>query len=67
MSLEQHVGSILRIVYMDRNNRFTKRTIHVLSIADGRVRAYCLTSKGHRVFRIDHILAFEAVKRLYTG
>ncbi|MBO7745826.1 hypothetical protein I8J29_16580 [Paenibacillus sp. MWE-103] len=66
MKLEKYIGHTLQIVYVDRRGQITQRNIEVKSLADGQIRAYCLTSKGPRVFAIENILAFELVHR-YAG
>ncbi|WP_256253221.1 hypothetical protein [Paenibacillus sp. UNC496MF] len=66
MKLENYKGHTLRIVYVDRRGQITQRDIEVKAVSDGQIRAYCLTSKGPRVFFIKNILAFKLVHR-YAG
>ena len=63
MSLEKYIGCIIRIVYIDRNNRITERRIKIKSIGDGRIRAHCLTSDALRVFVINNVLSYELVRK----
>jgi hypothetical protein len=60
MSLEKYVGRLVTIVYIDRNNRISQRTIQIHSVRNGVIRAYCMTSGGPRIFHVCNVLAAEA-------
>nr|WP_276531646.1 WYL domain-containing protein [Brevibacillus invocatus] len=57
MTQNQHI----QIIYLGSQGQTTMRTLRPLEIADGRLKAYCLTRKAPRVFVIDRILAVEPV------
>lgn len=61
--MEKYVGRTIRIIYLDRAGKFSKREIRVQSTRDGLVKAFCLTTGAPRVFRIENILALEPVRR----
>ncbi|MBD0382068.1 hypothetical protein [Paenibacillus sedimenti] len=61
--MHRHIGRIIEIIYLDSKGIFTKRHIRVDSVNADMVKAYCLTAKAPRVFRIDRIMAVQAVKR----
>ncbi|SET37968.1 hypothetical protein [Paenibacillus sp. NFR01] len=56
------LGQIVEIVYMDKSGKITQRTIKVLGIRDGRIRATCLTTGAPRVFLLSCILAWQPAK-----
>lgn len=61
--MQRHIGRIIEIIYLDSRSIFTKRHIRVDSVHGNIVKAYCFTAKAPRVFRIDRIMAKQAVKR----
>jgi len=63
MTIGDHVGERVEIIYQDRNGRFTKRRIEIIGERDGKVTAYCLASRGIRMFRCEQILAAVPERR----
>lgn len=57
------IGRVVDVIYMDSKGKITKRTIRVVSVRDGCVKAFCISSGAPRVFLIDNILAAELVQR----
>ncbi|MCQ6558137.1 hypothetical protein [Paenibacillus mendelii] len=62
MSVEKYIGRIIRIVYMDRHSRISERIIQIRAVRDGQIKAYCMTSRGPRIFHVDNVLAYEVVR-----
>jgi len=52
----------LEIIYEKNDHTFSKRTILIKHINDTYIKAFCLTKKQPRIFRIDSILAASYVK-----
>ncbi|MBB6732686.1 hypothetical protein [Cohnella zeiphila] len=61
MSIEKYVGRLVRVVYMDRSQHFSMRTIRIVQIKNGTVRAIDVEKGLPRSFRTDRILAVEPV------
>jgi predicted DNA-binding transcriptional regulator YafY len=57
-------GVPVDIIYMDRNEQFTKRTVRLKEISGEYVKAYCYTRHATRVFKIQNILAVQTSIRL---
>jgi predicted DNA-binding transcriptional regulator YafY len=62
-TLHKYLGCIVEIVYVDRDGKITQRRIEVRGIKENLVRAYCLTQKGPRIFKIENILAAAPIKK----
>jgi predicted DNA-binding transcriptional regulator YafY len=56
-TINKYIGIPLEIIYQGRDGKVTQRRIEIRSIKDDLVRAYCLTQKGPRVFKLENILA----------
>ncbi|OUM96263.1 MAG: hypothetical protein A9Z00_07435 [Thermobacillus sp. ZCTH02-B1] len=61
--MQKYIGRRIEIIYLSSDGRFTKRTIRVIDVRGGIVRAYCITSGAPRTFRIANILAVRPVAR----
>jgi predicted DNA-binding transcriptional regulator YafY len=61
--MHKFIGRRVEIIYMAKGGKLTQRTIHVLSVQGGVVRAFCLTSRAPRTFREGGILAVQPVAR----
>jgi len=61
VEVKKYVGRIVRMIYMDKEGRITKRRIYVHSIRGTRLIAFCQEAKALRTFSIDNILAMEPV------
>lgn len=59
-------GVLVDIIYMDRNEQFTKRTVKLKEISGEYVKAYCYTRNATRIFKIENILAVLPSARLRT-
>jgi predicted DNA-binding transcriptional regulator YafY len=55
--IDKYVGREIEIIYLDRKGKFTQRTIHVISIKCGKVKAICSVRNSIRIFNIENILA----------
>ncbi|MER2059619.1 MAG: transcriptional regulator [Niallia sp.] len=62
----QH-NQIRDIMYMDKNNRITKRRIKVLKIAGDTFQAYCFVRRANRTFLIGNVLAIMPVVEKERG
>jgi predicted DNA-binding transcriptional regulator YafY len=61
--IDKYIGRTVQIIYNDRNRNISIRTIHVRSIRDGRVKAYCYTANAPRVFSMSNIIDVELIKQ----
>lgn len=52
-----HAEQQVEIIYIDRHGITSQRTVRLLGIKGGSLKAYCLTKKAPRVFLIENILA----------
>jgi predicted DNA-binding transcriptional regulator YafY len=55
--IAKYIGRRVEIIYQSTDGRLTQRTIRVLGVQDGVVRAFCVTSRAPRTFRVENILA----------
>lgn len=64
----QSTGQPIELIYLDRNGKTSQRMVRILKISGDRVKAYCLTKRGPRLFVIESILAVQpVVKRQAAG
>lgn len=61
MSIAKYIGRTIVIVYMDKKERISKRTIRITRINAGTVYAFDLSCNGPRRFANDRILAAQPV------
>jgi len=61
MSMAKYVGRTVVIVYMDKNDRISKRTIRVVRVESGVVFAFDMSRNGPRRFASERILAAQPV------
>ncbi|GIP32630.1 hypothetical protein [Paenibacillus sp. J2TS4] len=57
MEVSRYIGRTVEIIYLDRHNRFSQRTVVIKSAEGQRVHAYCLEQRGPRTFIIGNIMA----------
>jgi predicted DNA-binding transcriptional regulator YafY len=63
--LQRYVGRTVEIMYMDRHGKISQRIIEIRAITKHKVRAYCWSKGGPRIFKIENILAaFPASRRI---
>jgi hypothetical protein len=62
-TLDKYIGIPIEMIYQGRDGKITQRRIEIRSIKDNLVRAYCLTHKGPRVFKLENILAAFPAKK----
>ncbi|KAB2337668.1 WYL domain-containing protein [Cytobacillus depressus] len=53
----------VEIIYCNKDNVFSKRTISVRAINDSYIKAFCLIKKQTRIFRVESILAVALLKQ----
>ena len=61
MPFHKFVGQTVNIIYINRQGKVSKRKMIVWSSDGMYLEAYCLMSKGRRLFRIKNILAIMPV------
>jgi predicted DNA-binding transcriptional regulator YafY len=59
--LRKYLGSIVEIIYIDKDQQITQRLIELRSVKSGSIKAYCLQRKALRIFKIESILAIQLV------
>jgi hypothetical protein len=62
--LQRYLGRTVELIYVDRRGAFTKRTVQLRSIRDGRVWVFCLERQAPRTLLIDNVLAVQPVMRV---
>ncbi|WP_219836585.1 hypothetical protein [Paenibacillus sp. R14(2021)] len=60
---DKDIGQTVSIIYMDNKGRFSQRRIRIDAVQEGIVKAFDLEKRAPRVFKADHILAVERLKR----
>ncbi|RED76118.1 hypothetical protein [Cohnella phaseoli] len=61
MSISKYIGRTVEIVYMDKKDRISKRTIRVIRIEAGMVYAFDTSCNRPRRFTVERILAAQPV------
>jgi hypothetical protein len=61
MSIAKYIGRTVVIVYMDKKERISKRTIRVIRIDAGTVHAIDMSCNGPRRFAVERVLAVQPV------
>ena len=55
---------LVDMMYIDKNNKITKRRIKVTKVSNDTFSAYCFTRHAKRTFTIDNVLALlPTIKR----
>jgi predicted DNA-binding transcriptional regulator YafY len=62
--LQRYLASnqLVEMIYIDRNGMASKRTVRLITITGGRVKAYCYTRHANRIFTIENILAIAPIR-----
>jgi predicted DNA-binding transcriptional regulator YafY len=53
----------LEVIYMDGHSRITQRQVTVYECEGNYIKVYCHTRREKRIFRLDHILSAQPVKK----
>jgi hypothetical protein len=61
--LQRYLGRTVELIYVDRRSAFTKRTVQLHNIRDGRVQVFCLDRRAPRTLLIENVLAVQPVMR----
>ncbi len=61
MSIAKYVGRTVVIVYMDKKDRISQRTIRIIRIDAGTVHAFDMSRNEPRRFASERILAAQPV------
>ncbi|QED48172.1 hypothetical protein [Cytobacillus dafuensis] len=56
-------GFPVEIIYCNRDNKFSKRTILVKGINENYIKAFCMTKKQARIFKLESILAVARIRK----
>ncbi|RAV06530.1 hypothetical protein [Paenibacillus sp. YN15] len=57
--MEKYVGQTVTIIYQDKSGAFSKRRVRVLAVDGGRIKAYCYSARGPRLFLAERIMAVQ--------
>ncbi|MFD2616179.1 hypothetical protein [Terrilactibacillus laevilacticus] len=57
-------GDIIQLIYLDKKNNISQRTIRVIAVSDSYIKAYCYTKKAQRIFKKENILGSKIIKRV---
>ncbi|MEZ2659260.1 hypothetical protein [Aneurinibacillus aneurinilyticus] len=61
MNLFTYLGRTVEIIYLNQNGELSQRKIRLLSVKDGKIRAYCFKRKATRYFSVGNVLAMRPV------
>ncbi|MED0676185.1 hypothetical protein ABEV55_02615 [Aneurinibacillus thermoaerophilus] len=61
MNFFTYLGRAVEIIYLDRNGQLNQRKIRLLSVKDGKIRAYCFKRRATRYFSVENVLAMRPV------
>lgn len=53
----------LEMIYINRDNQLSQRTIKVIAVTDSTLKAYCYTKRQFRTFNLANILSVAPVKQ----
>jgi predicted DNA-binding transcriptional regulator YafY len=53
----------IEIIYINKGNSISQRTINVNALNDTYINAYCLIKKQPRIFKLDSILAASFITK----
>jgi hypothetical protein len=56
-------GIAIEIIYQGKDNTFSKRSILVRAITERYIKAFCLTKRQARIFKIESILAVAPIRK----
>jgi hypothetical protein len=59
--LRCYLGRTVQLIYVDRRGAFTKRTVQLHSVRDGKVWVFCLERQAPRTLLVDNVLAVQPV------
>ncbi len=59
--MQKYIGRVVELVYLDRHGKITQRRIRVMSVRDGKLKAYCYDQRALRIFNEANILAMQPV------
>lgn len=62
MNLDKHIGRSVVLIYEDSKGIFTKRTVTVSSVLDGRANVYDHDKREPRTLKISSVLACQPAK-----
>lgn len=57
-------GIPIQIIYQNKSSVFSKRPIIVKAVNDSYIKAFCLTKRQMRIFKIDSILAVSQMNTI---
>ncbi|ERI09725.1 hypothetical protein [Aneurinibacillus aneurinilyticus] len=61
MNLFTYLGRTVEVIYLNRDGELSQRKIRLLSVKDGRIRAYCFMRRATRYFFVENVLAMRPV------
>ncbi|KIV58118.1 hypothetical protein AM501_26130 [Aneurinibacillus migulanus] len=56
-----YLGRTVEIIYLNQNGELSQRKVRLLSVKDGRIRAYCFKRRATRYFLVKNVLAMRPV------
>jgi predicted DNA-binding transcriptional regulator YafY len=61
-NLTRYIGRVIRMTYIDGEGRITDRRVRVRTVdaERGMMKAFCLSRRAPRLFKLDNILAVQA-------
>lgn len=62
-----HRGDIIKIIYIDRTNAISQRTVLITEIRGRVMKAYCYYRRQRRVFHIDNILGWQLIRHCHAA
>ncbi|GIN92753.1 hypothetical protein J22TS1_38040 [Siminovitchia terrae] len=53
----------LELIYINKENKISQRTIKVLAVTESTIKAYCYTKRQFRTFKLANILSIGQIRR----
>lgn len=53
----------LELIYINRDNQLSQRTIKVLAVTESTIKAYCYTKRQFRTFALENVLSVGPIRR----
>lgn len=59
--LDQYIGKVAQLIYVDRKGEVSFRNVRVLSVKGERMKAYCYSAQAVRIFNFAGIVDIEVI------
>ncbi|MFD1954788.1 hypothetical protein ACFSL6_11595 [Paenibacillus thailandensis] len=61
--MENYIGKVVQLIYVDRKQQVSIRDVKVISVKEGRFKAYCFSAKAIRIFNMSGVVDMELITK----